>query len=167
MDTCPDLGYTLGVSIDVAAFTDLNDDRRRFLAQGCRNVVATNERPLRRSPSTFVALDTQPTMKEFDQLWCLPAIRGRSPHFVEPRKLDHLTEPQAAVPAGERRIALVTPAPAAASYDARFARLTGWAAVHDPGDVGRVALRTACLGRVACDAANGSGLESDGRSPHF
>jgi hypothetical protein len=65
-----DLVYTLGVDIDVVAFTDLNDDDRRFLAHGWRGVAAAAEdRPSGRLPSTFVPLATQSTMKEFDQIW--------------------------------------------------------------------------------------------------
>lgn len=69
-----DLVYMLGVDIDVVAFSDLNDDDRRFLGQGWRDVAAgTEERPVGRLPSNFVPLDTQPTMKEFDQLWAASA----------------------------------------------------------------------------------------------
>jgi hypothetical protein len=68
-----DLVWTLGINVDVVAFTDLNGDDRRTLAQAWRDVAAgCQERPKGRLPSDVVALDTQQTMKEFDQLW--PAV---------------------------------------------------------------------------------------------
>lgn len=65
-----DLVWTLGIDVDIVAFTDLNGDERRTLAQAWRDVAAScKERPKGRLPSDLVALDTHTTMKEFDQLW--------------------------------------------------------------------------------------------------
>jgi hypothetical protein len=65
-----DLAYTWGETIKIVAFTDLNGDSRRLLAEAWRQVAASaNARQQGRLPLEVVALDSQPTMKEFDQLW--------------------------------------------------------------------------------------------------
>jgi hypothetical protein len=65
-----DLVWTLGITVDVVAFTDLKDDDRRLLGQGWRDVAhGCRERGKGRLPEEVVALDTQPSMKEFDRLW--------------------------------------------------------------------------------------------------
>lgn len=65
-----DLAYTWGETIKIVAFTDLNGDGRRLLAEAWRQVAASaNARQQGRLPLEVVALDSQPTMKEFDQLW--------------------------------------------------------------------------------------------------
>jgi len=65
-----DLVYAWNERFTRVAFTELNEDRRRFLAEAWRRVArSANVRPLGRLPLEVDALDSQPTMKEFDQLW--------------------------------------------------------------------------------------------------
>jgi hypothetical protein len=68
-----DLVYTWSEKFKVVAFTELNEDGRRFAADDWRRVAATaNARTVGRLPVEIAALDCQLTMKEFDQLW--PAV---------------------------------------------------------------------------------------------
>jgi hypothetical protein len=65
-----DLVFQWDEKFDVVAFTDLNQDQRMRIAKSWRDVAdESRDRPTGWLPSEITALDSQTTMKEFDQLW--------------------------------------------------------------------------------------------------